>query len=111
MTTPRKTDPARPAKADDKMTFEKALERLEAIVNEMESGSLSLDKMIARFEEGQGLIKFCSGKLNEVEKKIEVLVKKGDELATEPFTAPDDNGPENDESDEETGKKDKDELF
>jgi len=66
-------------------SFEKALERLEKIVSEMESGSMSLEDMIARFEEGQGLIKFCSRKLNEVERKIEILVKKGDEIVTEPF--------------------------
>ena len=51
----------------------------------LEGGSLSLEDMIARFEEGQGLIKFCSHKLNEVERRIEILVKKGDEIAAEPF--------------------------
>jgi exodeoxyribonuclease VII small subunit len=66
-------------------SFEKSLERLEKIVGEMEGGRLSLDDMIARFEEGQGLIKFCSEKLNEVERKIEVLVRKGDKTETEPF--------------------------
>ena len=66
-------------------SFEKALERLEKIVSEMEDGSMSLEDMIARFEEGQGLIKFCSRKLNEVERKIEILVKKGDEVVAEPF--------------------------
>lgn len=72
-------------KVEEKISFEKALERLEAIVGEMEDGSLSLDKMIARFEEGQSLLKFCTRKLNEVEKKIEVLVKKGDKITTEPL--------------------------
>lgn len=67
--------------------FEKSLERLEQIVADMESGSLSLEDMIARFEEGQLLIKFCSKKLNEVEKKVEVLVKKGDSLTTEDLDA------------------------
>jgi exodeoxyribonuclease VII small subunit len=66
-------------------SFEKALERLEKIVSEMESGSMSLEDMITRFEEGQSLIKFCSRKLNEVERKIEILVKKGDGTTTEPF--------------------------
>ena len=41
--------------------------------------------MIAGFEEGQALLKFCTQKLNEVEKKIEVLVKKGDRISTEPL--------------------------
>lgn len=65
--------------------FEESLARLEAIVKEMESGSLSLDRMIAHFEEGSALVKQCGDKLNEVERKIEVLIKKGDTLTTEPF--------------------------
>ena len=65
--------------------FEKSIERLEAIVKEMEQGTLSLEDMIARFEEGQSLIKSCAKKLNEVEKKVEVLVKKGGEFVAEPF--------------------------
>jgi len=78
--TARKND-----KVEEKVSFEKALERLEEIVGEMEGGSISLDKMIASFEEGQALLKFCTQKLNEVEKKIEVLVKKGDKISTEPL--------------------------
>lgn len=67
----------------NKKSFEESLERLEVIVQQMEGGSLSLEDMISRFEEGQALIKFCSGKLNEVERKIEVLIKKGDKVASE----------------------------
>jgi len=67
-------------------SFEKALERLEKIVEEMEEGNLPLDDMIARFEEGQELMKVCRIKLNEVQKKVELLVKKsGDEVVTEEF--------------------------
>ena len=66
--------------------FEKALARLEALVKEMESGTLSLDRMMACFEEGSQLVKVCDLKLNEVEKKIEKLVKKGERIATEPFS-------------------------
>jgi len=65
--------------------FEKALTRLETIVTDMEGGKLSLDDMIKKFEEGQSLIKFCSARLNEVERKIEILIKKDGKLATEPF--------------------------
>ena len=65
--------------------FEESLARLETIVKEMESGSLSLDKMMAHFEEGSALVKQCGNKLNEVEKKIELLIKKGDQIETEPF--------------------------
>jgi len=74
----------------DKLTeptpsFEKALERLEQIVAEMEGGKLSLEKMISHFEEGSKLVKFCSGKLNEVEKKIEQLLTKDGQVTTVPF--------------------------
>jgi len=58
---------------DTPLGFEAALTRLEAIVAAMESGEMPLDKMIAAFEEGQKLLKCCTGKLNEVEKKIENL--------------------------------------
>lgn len=71
--------------AEKPVDFEKSLERLEAIVEEMESGELSLEQMIKHFEEGSKLVTICSGKLNEVEQKIEKLVKKGDELTAEPF--------------------------
>ncbi len=68
------------------LDFEKALTRLEALVSEMEGGKLTLDQMMAHFEEGSKLVKVCDQKLNEVEKKIEKLVKRGDAIATEPFT-------------------------
>lgn len=76
-----------PQKKDKEPGFEKALERLEKIVEEMEGGQLSLEKMIADFEEGTKLVKYCTGKLNEVERKIEVLVKQGEQVTAEPFDA------------------------
>ena len=75
------------ATAKDKpQGFEKSLERLEAVVAEMEGGDLSLEDMIKRFEEGQKLIGYCSKQLNEVERKIEKLVKKDNgEVEAVPF--------------------------
>ena len=99
--TPMKTD-KKIAKVEEKITFEKAMARLDKIVAEMESGSLSLEEMISHFEEGQSLIKFCGKKLNEVERKVEMLVKKGDEVATEPF---EETEGEADEDAEYDGKK------
>ena len=55
--------------------FEASLERLETIANQMESGQLGLEDMVKAFEEGQKLVKACSSKLNEVEKRIEMLVQ------------------------------------
>ncbi len=80
----RKKTEAQDSKAES-VSFEQALERLETIVKEMESGELSLENMMARFEEGQSLVKLCSGKLNQVERRIEILVKEGDEVVAEPF--------------------------
>jgi len=65
------------AKKEEALTFEAALKRLEEIVEKMESGETDLDTMIASFEEGQRLVKFCTAKLNEVEKKIETLADDG----------------------------------
>ena len=56
-------------------TFETALEQLEQIVEQLESGELSLEDSLAAFETGVGLVKDCNQKLNEVEKKIEILVR------------------------------------
>lgn len=84
---------------DKQPGFEKSLERLEVIVQEMESGTLSLDKMMKHFEEGMSLVKSCSEKLNEVEHKIEILVKKNGQITTEPFTAPEEIVEPNTETD------------
>lgn len=59
-------------------TFEAALESLEQIVEQLESGELSLEDSLVAFEAGVGLVKQCNQKLNEVEKKIELLVKDKD---------------------------------
>lgn len=58
------------------LSFEKALERLESIVSNMESKKLSLDEMMKAYEEGKKLSNLCTKKLNEFEKKIEILVKE-----------------------------------
>lgn len=72
-------------KKADENNFDKSLERLEEIVHQMESGELSLDEMMTRFEEGSRLVKQCSTKLREVEKKIEKLVSLQDAEKTEPL--------------------------
>lgn len=58
------------------LPFEKALERLEAVVSKMESGKLPLDEMMKYFEEGAQLSSVCEKKLKDLEKKIEILVKE-----------------------------------
>ena len=70
------------------MKFEDAIEKLEKIVAELEEGGLPLEKSLKKFEEGIKLSRFCSNKLKEAERKIELLTKNADgELETEPFDA------------------------
>ncbi len=59
--------------AEKKLTFEKALAKLEAIVEKLESGEISLDDSIAAFEEGQKLVDFCLKNLSEAESKVKKL--------------------------------------
>ncbi len=59
--------------------FEESLSRLETIVEKLEGEGLSLEESLKVFEEGIRLIKFCSKKLNEAEKKIEILLRDGEE--------------------------------
>ena len=58
-----------------KKTFEQAMKQLEQIVQDLESEDLPLEKAIKKFEEGIQLSKFCSGKLDESEKRISILMK------------------------------------
>lgn len=70
----------------DPVTFEKAAEKLEGIVKQLESDSISLDESLALFEEGVKLSRFCSQKLDEAEKKILVLVEdSGNGLSLQPL--------------------------
>ncbi len=92
MTTAKKTSPAEKPAKQPALRFEQALERLEGIVTEMENGELELETMIARFEEGRKYLKFCATKLNEVERRIETLLKKDDELTLEAFDETDVRG-------------------
>ncbi len=58
-----------------KQTFENALKQLEEVVRDLEAGELPLEKAIARFEEGMKLSKYCASKLDEIEKKVTLLLK------------------------------------
>jgi len=60
------------------LSFEAALERLEGIVESMESGDVALADLLARFEEGNLLLKVCETRLKDAELKIEVLKKQKD---------------------------------
>ena len=66
--------------------FEKAIQRLEKIVEDLETGELDIDKSLEIFEEGIKMSRVCSKKLSEAEAKIEKLTRdqKG-ELVAELF--------------------------
>ena len=61
--------------AQKKEPFEKSLERLEDIVRKLEGGEKGLEESLALFEEGVGLAKTLTGRLEEVKRKVEVVTK------------------------------------
>ncbi len=58
--------------------FETALKKLEDVVKKLEGGELSLEDSLKAFEEGVRHAAFCATKLNEAEKRVEVLLKQKD---------------------------------
>ena len=69
---------AKQAKKIEDIKFEDALSKLEGIVEKLESGELSLEESLTAFEEGIRLSRICSKRLEEAERKIEVLTKGED---------------------------------
>ena len=77
-------------KDQEQKKFKEALEELEQVVEQLESGELSLEDSLAAFEQGVKLVRYCNQKLTEVEKKIELLVKdKEGNLKLKPFVGAD----------------------
>uniref|UniRef100_A0A7C3YXS7 Exodeoxyribonuclease 7 small subunit n=1 Tax=Desulfobacca acetoxidans TaxID=60893 RepID=A0A7C3YXS7_9BACT len=67
-------------------SFEEALKRLEEVLDSLEHGDLNLEESVRAFEEGVGLVRFCHGKLDEVERRVEMLLKdEGGRFFTKPF--------------------------
>lgn len=58
--------------------FEDSMKRLEDIVEDLEGGELPLEDSLKAFEEGMKLLTFCSDKLDEVEKRVDVLIRESD---------------------------------
>ena len=70
---------------DAKISFESALTQLETIVESMESGDVPLAELLAKFEEGNKLLKVCEARLKDAELKIELLKKQKDGVAFTKF--------------------------
>jgi len=66
------------AKEIEKNNFEESIDRLEKLVDNMESGDASLEQNLAWFEEGMDLIKICQGHLTDAEQHVQRLIKKND---------------------------------
>ena len=80
MTPTSKTGKAEP--------FEKNLERLDSIVQQLEDADLPLEKAIQLYEEGMRLSEVCQKQLDEAEGRVEILMKKaGGKISAEPFEA------------------------
>ena len=63
----------KPREAD--LNFEGSMDRLEKIVEQMESGKLPLEDLIVRYEEGMKLVKICQERLANAEQKIEIITR------------------------------------
>lgn len=60
------------------LSFEESLEKLEAIVKEMEGGDLTLKDLMSHYSEGIGLAKNCMGALERAEQTMDLLVKENE---------------------------------
>jgi len=75
-----------PVKAGKSESFEKNLERLDAIVQQLEDADLPLEKALQLYEEGMKLSAVCQKQLEEAEGRVEILMKKaGGKFEAEPF--------------------------
>jgi exodeoxyribonuclease VII small subunit len=68
-----------------KERFEEALDRLEEIVRRMEAGEMTLEESLKAFEEGIKLSRLCMKKLDEADRRVELLLREEGELVTRPF--------------------------
>ncbi len=77
---------AKPKSSSATPTFETAMDRLEAIVEQMESGKLPLEELIVRYEEGMSMVKVCQERLTAAEQKIEIIARdKAGQAVVKPF--------------------------
>lgn len=67
------------------LNFESALTELETVITNMESGQLSLEESLQKFEQGVTLARRCQEALKTAEQKVQILISKNGELKSEPF--------------------------
>jgi len=66
---------SKPKAREAELNFESAMDRLEKIVEQMESGKLPLEDLIVRYDEGMNLVKVCQERLAKAEQKIEIIAR------------------------------------
>ncbi|ANC01524.1 MULTISPECIES: exodeoxyribonuclease VII small subunit [Pseudomonas] len=75
------------ARKKTSIDFEQSLADLQALVERLETGELSLEESLAAFEQGIALTRDCQGALAQAEQKVQILLERDGELAAEPFDA------------------------
>lgn len=68
--------------------FEQSLAELEQLVQQMESGDMSLEQSLKAFEKGVKLTRECQKALTEAEQKVQILLEENGQLKTETFNQP-----------------------
>jgi exodeoxyribonuclease VII small subunit len=76
-------------KSDKLPDFEKALEELESLVEQLESGDLSLDQSLRQFKRGVELTRHCQGVLDQAQQTVQKLIDRDDESSAVPFESSD----------------------
>jgi exodeoxyribonuclease VII small subunit len=66
---------SKPKPPANELNFEQAMDRLEAIADQMELGKMALEELIVRYEEGMGLVKICQDRLASAQQKIEIIAR------------------------------------
>ncbi len=75
------------AKKPDNMTFEAAIDELDAIVNELESGNIALEDALKKFERGITLARSSQQKLTQAEQRVNILLQADDTASLSKFNA------------------------
>ncbi|HOK63217.1 MAG TPA: exodeoxyribonuclease VII small subunit [Soehngenia sp.] len=70
---------------NEDMTYEKAYERLSAILDELENGGLKLSDVFSKFKEAMSLYEYCKSTLDKVEGEVKVLLKENDRISEVDF--------------------------
>jgi exodeoxyribonuclease VII small subunit len=77
--------PQKPAGKDESLSFEQILERLQAVVETLEQGDTPLEQALSAFEQGVSLARLGARRLDEAERRVELLLSDEDGVRTRPI--------------------------